>query len=62
MNGLEVDTDEGWTATTYYDELIDEDVELSLEEQVDIQMTWSEIQNLVRRKKEDPTSKWNSDL
>lgn len=62
MNGFVVVDDEGWKATTYFDELLPGDVELDLSEQVDIQTTWKFFVDAMNRKEDDPTSKFNSSL
>jgi hypothetical protein len=54
--------DDGWTATTYFEELLPDDVELTLEEQVDIQNTWAWMREVIKQGKEDPTSRFNADL
>lgn len=63
MNGVVVeDEDGGWQATTYFDELLPDDYDLSLEEQVDILDTWANVVAMIRKGGEDPTSRWNADL
>lgn len=62
MNGVVVENDDGWSATTYYDELIEGDIELSFEEQNDILNTWEWVASYLKPGNEDPTSKWNSEL
>lgn len=67
MNGIVVDKvdEEGedyWEATTYLDDLLPDDHELDIEEQVDILSTWKAVENLIKRKKEDPVSVWGADL
>lgn len=54
--------DLGWTATTYWEELLPEDNDLSLEEQVDITNSWKFFKEHLKAGKEDPTSRFNSDL
>lgn len=61
MNGIAVEVGERLLCTTYPDELFDEK-ELSIEEQVDIKMTWDEVERLIRLRQEDPTSKWGNSL
>jgi hypothetical protein len=63
MNGMIVDNkaDDGWSATTYIEELAEEQ-ELTLEEQVEIIDTWHLAKRMIREGREDPTSKFNSDL
>ena len=63
MNGIVVDNEDGsWSATTYMDELFEDDRELDLMEQVDILDTWGNIRALIRQRKDDPTSRWNAEL
>ena len=63
MNGLFEDTPDGMVATTYMSDAIDEEQELSLDEQIDIQqITWTEVERLMRKKKEDPVSRYNASL
>lgn len=62
MNGLVVETDDGWRATTYLDELLPEERELDLEEQVDIVHSWEWIRDHIRQGGEDPTSRWGAEL
>lgn len=62
MNGVVVEEEDGWSATTYYDELIDGDIELTFEEQHDILNTWEWVKSYLKPGNEDPTSKWNSEL
>lgn len=54
--------DHSWHATTWYEDLLPEDRELSIEEQDDILTTWQAVRDQILRGKEDPTSRWNSDL
>lgn len=61
MNGIAVEVDDRILCTTYPDELLDEK-ELSIEEQVDILLTWDQIEKHLNERKEDPTSKWGSSL
>lgn len=63
MNGIVVDTDDGgWYANSYFDDMLPEDEELMMEEQVDIITAWEKVKEHIKIGKEDPTSKWNSDL
>lgn len=69
MNGVVVfdeETDnieeQGWSATTYFDEIMPEDRELTIEEQDDILTTWQHVRDHILRGKEDPTSRWNAEL
>lgn len=52
----------GWHATTYMEELLPDDVELTLEEQLDIHQTWQWVKSLMKQGNEDPTSRFNADL
>lgn len=51
-----------WYASTYMDDLLPDDEELTLEEQVDIHDTWSNVVAQIRAGGSDPTSKWDSEL
>lgn len=51
-----------WTATSYLDELLPDDRDLSIEEQIDILQTWEFAKDAIRRNREDPTSRYNADL
>lgn len=51
-----------YTATTYFDELLPDDIELSLDEQMDVIESWQHLQSYLERGKEDPTSKFNADM
>lgn len=63
MDGMIVDSSDGdWQATTYMEDLLPDDMDLQLDEQNDILTTWEFIRDAARRKKEDPTSKYNSNL
>lgn len=62
-NGMVMEAADGsFYATTYFDDLLEEDRELMLDEQIDIQHSWSRIVEMVRRGGEDPTSRFNADL
>lgn len=63
MNGIVVDVeDEGWSATTWFEELDSPEDELYFDQQTDIIHTWGNIVRAIRRGKDDPTSRWNSSL
>lgn len=63
MNGVVVDTeDDGWSATTYLDDLLPDDEELTLEEQIDIMQTWELVKASIKKGGDDPTSRWNAEL
>lgn len=50
-----------WSARTYWDELYDEDRELSIEEKADIQHTWRWLHHHLKGN-DDPTSRFNASL
>ena len=52
----------GWSATTYFEDLYEDDNDLDLEEQLDIQDTWRALREHILRKGDDPTSKFNAAL
>lgn len=52
----------GWQATTYFDQLLPTDEDLSFQDQIDIQTTWAAIRKFTAKGGEDPTSKFNADL
>lgn len=63
MNGIVVETEDGWEATSYAPEIFDEDdVELQFDEQVDIINSWETMASAVLRGEEDPTSRYNGSL
>lgn len=64
MDGMVVmdDDNDTWQATTYYDELLEEDRDLDILEQADIIDSWSNIVKLIRNGGDDPTSRWNAAL
>jgi hypothetical protein len=63
MNGLVVETESGgWTATTFMDQLLPNDRALTLGEQIDVQDTWNAMRERIKRKKEDPTSKYGQNM
>jgi hypothetical protein len=51
-----------WVATTYYEDLPPGTGELEFLDQVDILRTWEQMRIHLMRRKEDPTSRWNSSL
>lgn len=61
MNGIAVDKDDKVLCYTYPDDL-NEEIELSHEQQVDIINTWDRTNIYLKYGIEDPTSKWASDL
>lgn len=63
MNGIMVEDEvEGWKATTWLDDLLEDDRELEIVEQVDIMSTWEQVLIKLAKKREDPTSKWAANL
>lgn len=62
MDGFVEVTDDGWEATQYFEDLIEGDRDLLLEEQSDIMSTWSRVRQAIHERDEDPTSKWNATL
>lgn len=62
MDGVLVEEEDGWSATTYFDELLPDDVDLTIEEQEDILTTWQAVTAHIRAGGEDPTSRWNASL
>lgn len=63
MNGVVEETEDGgWKATTWYEELLEGDQELSMEEKNDILDTWWAMKQMIKAGGEDPTSRYNADL
>lgn len=60
MHGIVEDTEDGWVAHEYFDDLRDGDRELHAEEQFDILRSWQTLYNAMQMENEDPTSKFNS--
>ncbi len=57
MSGMaEYNDEDGWTATTYFDELLDEDEEPTFNEKIDIFRTWCEAEYALHTGKRDITS------
>lgn len=57
MQGMVQESEEaGWTATTWFEDLLPGDDELDIDEQVDIQTTWAAVVAHLRKGDEDPTS------
>ena len=56
------DGEYGWTATTYFDDLLPDDSELLLEEKVDILETWTAVRAALKAGKQDPTSRYGAML
>lgn len=53
---------EGFSATTYFDELLPDDVELDHGQQIDILQSWDYLQAAIEKGGDDPTSRFNSAL
>lgn len=53
---------EDWSSTTFVEELIGNDRELSFGEKVDIKVTWAECLHQMQTQQYDPTSVWNNKL
>lgn len=51
-----------WKSTTFVEQLVDQDRELSFHEKVDIKITWSAIMHQLQTQQYDPTSVWNNKL
>lgn len=63
MNGIVVDNDEGdWVAWTFFDELLEGDHELQFDQQMDLIDSCSNIIREIRKRRDDPTSKYNASL
>lgn len=58
MNGIVVEQDEGWYASTFIEDLRPGDRELMLDEQADILHTWENVRAAIRHRKQDPTSRF----
>lgn len=62
VNGVFMEEEGELVATTYYEDLIDQTGELDFLDQIDILRTWEQMRIHLSRRKEDPTSRWNSSL
>lgn len=62
VNGILVEDEDGWSATTYFDELLPDDRELEHDEQLDIATMWQFMKDNIKRGGEDPTSLWGAHL
>lgn len=60
MNGIVDETDAGWYACTYIEDLRNGDTELTLGEQDDILYTWQRVKYHLNRRADDPTSRWGA--
>ncbi len=58
----DADGEYGWRATTYFDELLPDDEELSLPEQLDIRDAWTHLRSWAAAGDEDPTSRYNAKM
>lgn len=62
-NGLVEETEEGgWVAWTYFDDLLEGDHELQFDQQMDLKDSISNIIREIRKRRDDPTSKYNASL
>lgn len=62
-NGLVEETEEGgWVAWTYFDELVEGDYELQFDQQLELKDSISNIVREIRKRRDDPTSKYNASL
>ena len=62
-NGVFMQDEDGeWSATTYYEDLLEGSGEFDFLEQVDILRTWEQMRIQLAKRKDDPTSRWNSSL
>ena len=62
-NGVFMQDEDGeWSAKTYYEDLLEGSGEFDFLEQVDILRTWEQMRIQLAKRKDDPTSRWNSSL
>ena len=61
MEGIVEDTDDGFRASQYIEE-VNEGDELYFDQQVEVLQTWSQIKARLREGRDDPTSRWNAAL
>lgn len=61
-NGMIQQTDEGWSATTWWEQLAEGDVELTFFQKSDIASSWAAMLGLIETQEYDPTSMFNSRL
>lgn len=52
--------DGSWFAQSWQDDLLPDDVQIELDQQVDILDSWEALRAEMRKRKEDPTSKFNA--
>lgn len=62
VNESDEDDESEWTATTYFDDLVEGDQDLLLSEQVDIQCTWDWLRSRIKPGMDDPTSRYSSKI
>lgn len=63
MNGIVEETEEGgWVSWTYFDELLEGDHELQFDQQMELIDSCSNIIREIRKRRDDPTSKYNASL
>lgn len=60
--GLVLETDDGWYATTYIEDLREGDRTLTLDEKGDIQTAWDSLRAHIKERKGDPTSRFGGKL
>lgn len=61
MNGLFVETEDGFTCTNWIDVIAPED-ELYVDQQHCVLNTWANIWASIQKNNDDPTSRWNASL
>lgn len=63
MNGMIEDTDDGWESTTYYPDMLEDDLEeLEFTDQVEIINTFETMASAMLNKGDDCTSRFNASL
>lgn len=62
MDGVVVESDDGWYFDQYFDELEEGDKDFLFEEQFDILRSWNTLASAMMAGKDDPTSRWNAEL
>ena len=62
QNMVTFESDGGWTATTWGEDLHDGDYELSFEEKCDMLDSWWAVREYLKAGGEDPTSRFNAEL
>ena len=61
MTGAVIETDEGWVARQYYDDLFEGDKPLQSDERLAIRRTWDAVRLAISQGK-DPTNPFGGDL